>query len=199
MKDTKDRIIEAAIKLFAEKGFDGTSVDEISKLAKVNKAMIYYYFSSKERLLLSIMRKSVDEFTSIVESIDLSNFSDVKEMLEYIIREAINYVDTKSEIVKIFQIESIKNLQWRMSVIEMIGLTFDKVKEIFMKKFNQLIPEEELTIVEQVIFVNLIIGYLNIKEEIENLEDEVKKLIKGRYIKRTSEMIYSSIMGGEYE
>ncbi|MCX7820531.1 MAG: TetR/AcrR family transcriptional regulator, partial [Brevinematales bacterium] len=68
----KDRILDAAIKLFAEKGFDATSVDEIAKCAEINKAMIYYYFSSKEELLSSIIRKSINEFTSIIEDINLS-------------------------------------------------------------------------------------------------------------------------------
>ena len=50
-KDAKERIIGAAKKLFAAKGFDSASVDEIAKHAHVNKALIYYYFESKDKLL----------------------------------------------------------------------------------------------------------------------------------------------------
>lgn len=43
--------MESAEKLFAEKGFDGTSVRDISEEAGVNLAMISYYFGSKEKLM----------------------------------------------------------------------------------------------------------------------------------------------------
>ena len=44
-------ILQAAEKLFAEEGFDGTSIRNIAKEANVNIAMISYYFGSKEKLL----------------------------------------------------------------------------------------------------------------------------------------------------
>jgi len=74
--DAKEKIINAAIKLFAEKGFDATSVDEIANLAGVNNAMIYYYFSSKYGLLSSLIRNSVSGFSDIIEKIDISKFND---------------------------------------------------------------------------------------------------------------------------
>ena len=53
--EAKVRIIKAAVKLFAEKGFDGTRVSEIAKAAGVNQALIYYYFKGKEDLLNYLM------------------------------------------------------------------------------------------------------------------------------------------------
>lgn len=50
------QIMEAAEKLFAEKGFDGTSVRDVSKEAGVNLAMISYYFGSKEKLMEALFR-----------------------------------------------------------------------------------------------------------------------------------------------
>ena len=49
-------IMESAEKLFAEKGFAGTSVRDIADEAGVNLAMISYYFGSKEKLLEAIFR-----------------------------------------------------------------------------------------------------------------------------------------------
>ncbi|MGB9621910.1 MAG: TetR/AcrR family transcriptional regulator, partial [Brevinematia bacterium] len=98
----KDKIISSAIKLFSEKGFDGTSVDEIAKDCGVNKAMIYYYFSSKEGLLNSIIRKSVSEFSSIVDSLDLSKYSSFEEFIGDIISRSINYIDSRVEVIKVF-------------------------------------------------------------------------------------------------
>ena len=44
---TRRKILEAAITLFAEKGFNGTAVDDISLAAGANKQRIYAYFGSK--------------------------------------------------------------------------------------------------------------------------------------------------------
>jgi AcrR family transcriptional regulator len=50
------QIMEAAEKLFAEKGFEGTSVRDVAKEAGVNLAMISYYFGSKEKLMESLFK-----------------------------------------------------------------------------------------------------------------------------------------------
>ena len=51
LNDKQIQILETAEKLFAENGFDGTSVRQISKAADINIAMISYYFGSKEKLI----------------------------------------------------------------------------------------------------------------------------------------------------
>ncbi|HNY29619.1 MAG TPA: DUF2087 domain-containing protein [Fibrobacteria bacterium] len=54
--DSKNRILEAARAEFAERGFDGARVDTIAKRAEVNKALIYYYYKSKNELLQELLR-----------------------------------------------------------------------------------------------------------------------------------------------
>lgn len=52
---TRQRILKIAIRLFAEKGFAGTSVDEIVDSAGVNKRMVYHYFGNKEKLYQKVL------------------------------------------------------------------------------------------------------------------------------------------------
>ncbi|MCL0088711.1 TetR/AcrR family transcriptional regulator [Dehalococcoidia bacterium] len=42
-KNRKQRILDAALEIFASKGFEGARIDEIAKTAGVNKALLYYY------------------------------------------------------------------------------------------------------------------------------------------------------------
>ncbi len=49
-KDTRSRILEAATRVFSEKGKEGARMHEIAELAGVNQAMLHYYFSTKEGL-----------------------------------------------------------------------------------------------------------------------------------------------------
>ena len=46
---TRQKILDAAERLFADQGFDATSVESIAAAAGVNKALIYYYFKDKWR------------------------------------------------------------------------------------------------------------------------------------------------------
>jgi len=60
-ENTKRAILETAEKTFAEKGFDGARVDEIARKAGVNKALIYYYFNSKEELLQETIKQIIED------------------------------------------------------------------------------------------------------------------------------------------
>jgi len=53
--EAERNILAAAVGVFAEKGFEGARTDEIAAKAGVNKAMIYYYFKSKENLYTVIV------------------------------------------------------------------------------------------------------------------------------------------------
>lgn len=59
--NTKQKIIRSAIEVFAEKGRHGATVEEIAKKAGVNKAMVYYYYDSKQNLLLEVITAILDK------------------------------------------------------------------------------------------------------------------------------------------
>lgn len=55
-------ILDAAIKTFIEKGFDGASIAEIAKMASLPKANVYYYFGSKETIYRTIIADLIEEW-----------------------------------------------------------------------------------------------------------------------------------------
>lgn len=59
--DVKRNIARVATALFSEKGYDGTAMNEIAQAAGVNKALIYYYFPSKQAVLDHIVDSFFDE------------------------------------------------------------------------------------------------------------------------------------------
>ena len=58
---TRHRILEAAFKEFAEKGFAGARVDSIARRARINKRMLYHYFGDKEGLWREVLRCKIAE------------------------------------------------------------------------------------------------------------------------------------------
>lgn len=70
MADKREHILVVAEELFAEKGFDGTSVRDIAQQAGVNLAMISYYFGSKEKLLESLIEFRAGYVYGILEELN---------------------------------------------------------------------------------------------------------------------------------
>ena len=60
---TKDRILNAAEGLFAQQGFAGTSLREVTSRADVNIAAVNYHFGSKENLINEVFRRRMDEMS----------------------------------------------------------------------------------------------------------------------------------------
>ncbi|MBN1946825.1 MAG: TetR/AcrR family transcriptional regulator [Bradymonadales bacterium] len=61
-KESRERILEAAERLFAQKGFAATSVREILRDAEVSSPMLYYYFGSKQDLLNTLAKERFERF-----------------------------------------------------------------------------------------------------------------------------------------
>lgn len=58
---TKEALLDAARRMFAERGFDRTTVRDIAKLAGVNQALLFRYFGSKEKLFKAVMNRAGQE------------------------------------------------------------------------------------------------------------------------------------------
>ncbi|MDH6250414.1 AcrR family transcriptional regulator [Chryseobacterium sp. H1D6B] len=107
MISKEENILYAAEKLFAEKGFEGTSTREISKAAHVNISMISYYFGSKEKLYEKLVEYRVNEgqFFSkdIIERTDINEW----EKLEKIVDQFANRVQNHKCFYRIMQREQL--------------------------------------------------------------------------------------------
>lgn len=86
MVSKEENILFAAEKLFAEKGFEGTSTREISKAANVNISMISYYFGSKEKLYERLVeyRMSEGQFFAkdILERTDINEWQKIERIVD---------------------------------------------------------------------------------------------------------------------
>ena len=80
--DKREKILQAAEKLFVENGFEGTSVRDLAKEADVNLAMISYYFGSKENLLGALVEQKSGFFKSIIDEINQDDSLDAFQKLE---------------------------------------------------------------------------------------------------------------------
>ena len=68
-KRSRERILSAALKEFAAKGFAGARVDAIARRAAINKRMLYHYFGDKEHLFREVMRLKMAERQAWAENL----------------------------------------------------------------------------------------------------------------------------------
>ncbi|HPS87105.1 MAG TPA: TetR/AcrR family transcriptional regulator, partial [Spirochaetota bacterium] len=66
---SRDRILDAAIPVFARKGRHGAHMEEIAALAHINKAMIYYIFHNKDELYLEVLKFVFNETSFSISGI----------------------------------------------------------------------------------------------------------------------------------
>ena len=84
MNKTKRKIFEASMQLFAEKGYEATSVEEITSLVGVAKGTLYYHFSSKEEIFNFLAEEGMKLlYNSTKIKIDKSNtyFDKIKSII----------------------------------------------------------------------------------------------------------------------
>jgi AcrR family transcriptional regulator len=125
------QIMEAAEGLFAEKGFDGTSVRDIAEEAGVNIAMISYYFGSKEKLMESLFHYRGQYITLQLESV-LQN----KEMSS--LQKAYGVIDSYME--RIMKLQCFHKIMSREQMANVKGATTKLIHDL--KKKNQELVQQ---------------------------------------------------------
>ncbi|MEW6616487.1 MAG: TetR/AcrR family transcriptional regulator [Thermodesulfobacteriota bacterium] len=98
---TKDKIMRAAKKLFCEKGYHATSLKDLAKEIGTTTSIIYYYFNSKEELLVRIYELELEESIDGLLKIAHSKIPTTKKMAD-IIKYCAKYNMEKQSWAKIF-------------------------------------------------------------------------------------------------
>src|SRR5580693_3103071 len=83
-EETRMRILNAALELFREKGFETTTMREIALRAGVATGAAYYYFDSKDAIVLAFYRQAAEEMAPLIEEA-LDRSKDLKDRLRGLI------------------------------------------------------------------------------------------------------------------
>ncbi|MFI9384444.1 TetR/AcrR family transcriptional regulator [Kutzneria sp. NPDC052558] len=99
----ESRILRAAVKLFAEKGFDATTVQEVVAAAEVTKGALYHYFDSKDDLLYEIYHSLIGVQTADLDAIiaqDLGAKETVRAILMNLVVSTAARIDETAVFVR---------------------------------------------------------------------------------------------------
>jgi AcrR family transcriptional regulator len=132
-KSTEQKILESAKQVFMEKGIDGARMQDIADKAGINKALLHYYFRSKEKLFEMIFMEEARKFMPKVTSIMMSELT-LFEKVEKFVGE---YIDTllQNPLLPIFILNEI-NRNPKEAIKKIFGNQrppIDKVDELIAK------------------------------------------------------------------
>ena len=83
-EETRERILDAALKLFRERGFDETTMRDIAAAAGVATGAAYYYFRSKEELVMAFYVRTAEEARDLIPA-EIAKSRDLRKRIQSII------------------------------------------------------------------------------------------------------------------
>ncbi|MDI3494314.1 MAG: hypothetical protein PWQ72_441 [Pseudothermotoga sp.] len=138
MSDAREKILQAARAAFSERGFDGVSVEEIAHRAGVKKALIYYYFSSKETLFEEVWNNALEELEKhIFKEIEGENYY-IKKIKRFL-KAYVDFVTSRKILSRVIERE-------KPAVLNAVnsGETWSRLRDrynVFVERVAKLIEE----------------------------------------------------------
>jgi len=188
LNEKQIQIIEVAEKLFADKGFDGTSVRDIAEEADVNVAMISYYFGSKEKLLESLFiyrsQSNILQLQSMIENKEMPSLQKVYQLIDYY----IDRIQTYPCFNKIMMREQVATLRIATTgmIMEYKKRNMDLIKQLIHEgqKKGEFKKSIDITLMMSTLIgtISYVITTQHFFKEMNNLqslsEEEFKKHLK---------------------
>ncbi|MCB0577227.1 MAG: TetR/AcrR family transcriptional regulator, partial [Saprospiraceae bacterium] len=102
MKDNPkhDEILKAGSECFARFGFDKTTLDDIGRLAGLNKASLYYYFKNKEEIFIAVVLEETKTFIADLQH-KTQAFPDVRKQVKFYLTERIRRYNEVIHLTKL--------------------------------------------------------------------------------------------------
>ncbi len=116
---SRERLLNAAMEVFAAHGLEAGSVDEICKKAGLNKRMAYHYFGSKQELYAQTIQRVYEQFFAL--EVELSSMLlDPEDLLEALVRRYYMFLRDHPTFVRLISFENLNDGQVAQS-LELTG------------------------------------------------------------------------------
>ena len=137
-KSTEEIIFDAANKVFLQKGFTGARMQEIAEEAGINKALLHYYFRTKEKLFKAIFERVFSHFMPKIVTF-MSSDAPLLEKIEFFVHSYIDFI-IRNPYIPGFVINEINRNP--DNITEMLGHVSGMTKNDAFGKFTELVKHE---------------------------------------------------------
>lgn len=140
-KDTSNKILNAAFEEFEEKGYNGARMQSIANRAGINKALLHYYYKSKDAMFKLILNKAFNLLMPKIVSI-FEEDTDFFETIEKFVSTYINILINNPYIPNFVTQEINNNPTRLLNLVKSPGINLNPVKEKITKAVEDGIIDE---------------------------------------------------------
>jgi len=132
---TRQRILDAAMKEFADKGLDAARIEDIADKAGANRRMAYYYFGSKEGLYLAALEASYFQLVEVEEAIDVEAMDPIDAIEAMVAAKFEHYVKYPHyiEFVKMENLYQARHLKTSRRIAELRAPLISIIKRVLQR------------------------------------------------------------------
>lgn len=183
-KNTELLILESAGKIFIEKGYYGARMQEIADTAGINKALLHYYFRSKDKLFKKIFDEAATRFLPEIQEI-MNSDREFWEKIKLFIESYINLIN-ENQFLPLF---ILKEVARNPDTLEnLLNNKINLIYSLFQKAIEEQIELKKIKLVDpKQLILNLtslcifpFVGKPILKILIHSTDDEYKALIEER-------------------
>lgn len=189
-KRQEEKILRVSGRLFWQKGYLGTSVDDIAQAARINKASIYYHFKNKNQLLYEIAIKVLEELFALVTPVINADI-EPEDKLSLLITNHMQVELSNPGLAGIGQQER-RNLTPAL-MRSFIGMR-DDYEAIFCQVISDIIEKNKLQITDAKLTTMFVLGMMN---SITQWYKASGKLSKEEMTQQAIDFIFRAMMIGE--
>ena len=93
-------ILKASRRLFKEKGYDDTMIDDVADKAGISKATLYNYFPNKESLLTGTLDDQIAVIRQYIQNLgDISSYEKLKQLMEFLVVDSVPAIDVSRRVM----------------------------------------------------------------------------------------------------
>ncbi len=191
---TRIKIITISLELFAKKGYDAVSVDEIANSANINKAMIYYYYKSKSGLYEAVMKGILDDiYNQIITSKKCCD--SVLGELKSFITTYVTFADKYPYFPALLLRElSDSGAHLPETIFDSMKKLFQLLSDILKKGEQEGIFKEEIPIIVHFMIIGAINLYITTKPLRKRASEDGLDTCYGCDIVKIAEYIYKKVL-----
>ena len=154
--DKKQHIMSHAMQMFADKGFEATSIRDLAKVADVNVAMVNYYFGSKEKLMEAIIEEKAAYMKDRIEELNANKALAEIDKVNTLIEDYVGRITGSPNFHKLLYKELMGSN--RENLHDFLTKNFSQNSKNFAKIIEQGIKKKEFKKVDATLTVASIIG-----------------------------------------
>ena len=93
-------ILKASRRLFKEKGYDDTMIDDVADKAGISKATLYNYFPNKESLLTGALDDQIATIRQYIQNLgDISSYEKLRQLMEFLVVDSVSAIDVSRRVM----------------------------------------------------------------------------------------------------